>query len=104
MFDGLGAGESGGGVMGETLQIDRIRCDGHGLCAELLLELITLDDWGYPIIKANAVPHSLIEHARRAVDACPVLALRLARTAAPPARTGSRGYPAVVVDGPLLTA
>jgi ferredoxin len=67
--------------MGETLQIDRIRCDGHGLCAELLPERISLDDWGYPIIKAGAVPSGLIEHARRAVDACPVLALRLTRTA-----------------------
>jgi ferredoxin len=65
--------------MGETLQIDRIRCDGHGLCAELLPELIRLDDWGYPIIKAGTIPPSLIEHARRAADACPVLALRLAR-------------------------
>jgi ferredoxin len=64
--------------MGETLQIDRIRCDGHGLCAELLPELIRLDDWGYPIIKAGTIPPSLIEHARRAADACPVLALRLA--------------------------
>jgi ferredoxin len=64
--------------MGEVLQIDRIRCDGHGLCAELLPELISLDDWGYPIIKGATVPPSLAEHARRAVDACPVLALRLA--------------------------
>ncbi len=68
--------------MGQTLQIDRIRCDGHGLCAELLPELVSLDDWGYPIIKAGTVPASLVEHARRAVGACPVLALRLARTAA----------------------
>jgi len=69
--------------MGDALQIDRIRCDGHGLCAELLPELISLDDWGYPIIKAGNVPAGLVDHARRAVDACPVLALRLARTAAP---------------------
>ena len=66
--------------MGERLQIDRIRCDGHGLCAELLPELIRLDDWGYPIIKAGNVPAGLIDHARRAVDSCPVLALRLARS------------------------
>jgi ferredoxin len=64
--------------MDDTLQIDRIRCDGHGLCAELLPELIRLDDWGFPIIKAGRLPTSLVEHARRAVDACPVLALRLA--------------------------
>ena len=68
--------------MGEVLQIDRIRCDGHGLCAELLPELISLDDWGYPIIKPGHIPPSVLEHARRAVDACPVLALRLVRTAA----------------------
>jgi ferredoxin len=67
--------------MGETLQLDRIRCDGHGLCAELLPEVIRLDDWGYPIIRAGEVPASLVEHARRAADACPVLALRLARSA-----------------------
>jgi ferredoxin len=64
--------------MARTLQIDRIRCDGHGLCAELLPELISLDDWGYPIIKAGNVPSRLDDYARRAVDACPVLALRLA--------------------------
>ena len=72
--------------MGDVLQIDRIRCDGHGLCAELLPELIRLDDWGYPIINAGTVQASLVDHARRAVDACPVLALRLARAAAPVGR------------------
>jgi len=72
--------------MAEILQIDRIRCDGHGLCAELLPELIRLDDWGYPIIKPGNVPPSVVEYARRAVDACPVLALRLARTGALVAR------------------
>ena len=64
--------------MREVLQIDRIRCDGHGLCAELLPELISLDDWGYPIVKSAAVPDHLAQLARRAVDDCPVLALRLA--------------------------
>jgi len=63
--------------MGDILQIDRIRCDGHGLCAELLPEMISLDDWGYPIISGRTVPPHLTEHAQRAVDACPVLALRL---------------------------
>ena len=40
-------------------------------------ELIRLDDWGYPIIDASPIPRPLEQHARRAVDACPVLALRL---------------------------
>ena len=63
--------------MATVLQIDRITCDGHGMCAELLPELIQLDDWGYPIVKPGAVPPALLEHARRAVDACPVLAIKL---------------------------
>jgi ferredoxin len=60
------------------LEVDRIRCDGAGLCAELLPELISLDDWGYPILTPDAVPEGLRPLARQAVDACPVLALRLA--------------------------
>jgi len=28
------------------LGIDRIKCDGHGVCADLVPELIELDDWG----------------------------------------------------------
>jgi ferredoxin len=64
----------------QTLHVDRIRCDGHGLCAELLPELIALDDWGYPILSTGPVPDHLREHARRAVAACPVLALRLELT------------------------
>src|SRR5256885_9866229 len=38
------------------LVVDRIKCDGRGLCAELLPELIRLDDWGYPIVKSESVP------------------------------------------------
>jgi ferredoxin len=63
------------------LHIDRTRCDGHGACAELLPELLDLDDWGFPIIRTGrrdaVVPRGLEELARRAVKACPLLALRL---------------------------
>jgi ferredoxin len=62
----------------QRLRVDPIACTGHGLCAELLPEWIRLDDWGYPIIDAEPVPEALLEHARRAADACPKLALRLA--------------------------
>jgi ferredoxin len=77
-----------------VLELDRIRCDGYGMCAELLPELIELDDWGYPIIRSGTVPDKLLDHARRAVDVCPVLALGLhsaARRGADADRTGSRG-------------
>jgi ferredoxin len=61
------------------LEIDRIRCDGFGMCAELLPELIELDDWGYPIVAVGDLPDDLLRHARMAVEACPVLAIRLRR-------------------------
>jgi ferredoxin len=57
------------------VRVNPIACEAHGLCAELLPELIRLDDWGYPIIDHAEVPSDLIVLARRAVDACPTLAL-----------------------------
>jgi len=59
--------------------VDPIRCDGHGLCTELLPERVRPDDWGYPIIDAAPIGGDLLPLARRAVDSCPVLALRLER-------------------------
>ena len=63
----------------KKLRLDPIMCVGHGLCAELFPERITLDDWGYPIIDPTPIPPELEEHARRATDACPTLALLLER-------------------------
>jgi ferredoxin len=59
------------------LRVNPIRCDAHGLCAELLPERIRLDDWGYPIIEPRPLPEELLAHARRAVAACPRQALLL---------------------------
>jgi ferredoxin len=60
------------------LRVNPIACSGHGLCAELLPELISLDEWGYPVIAGQPVPRALARQARRAVTDCPALALRLA--------------------------
>jgi ferredoxin len=68
--------------MDYTLRIDRIACDGAGLCAELLPEMIELDEWGYPIVDDRPVPDRLRRPAREAVTLCPRLALRLADRAA----------------------
>lgn len=65
--------------MTTRISVDRIRCDGHGVCAELFPEGISLDDWGFPILAAPEVPGHLLPAARRAVSSCPVMALRLAR-------------------------
>jgi ferredoxin len=66
------------------LVVDRIKCDGRGLCAELLPELIRLDDWGYPIVNSGSVPQDLLPLAQRAVEDCPVLALALRRAEVKP--------------------
>jgi ferredoxin len=59
------------------LKIDRIACDGAGLCAELVPELISLDEWGYPIVERSSVTPALAGHVREAATLCPKLALRL---------------------------
>ena len=74
------------------LVVDRIACDGFGMCAELLPELIDLDDWGYPILASGGVPDGLLDHARRAVAVCPVLALRLAVAPATEPVRGTAGW------------
>ena len=76
-------GRTDGSATGPRLRLNPIACDAHGLCADLLPEMITLDEWGYPIVDARPVPEHLLAHARRAVGACPTLALALAGRAAP---------------------
>ncbi|WP_051124987.1 ferredoxin [Amycolatopsis benzoatilytica] len=63
------------------LTVDPIACRAHGLCAEVLPELVSLDEWGYPVIAGASVPEPLVAEARRAAAACPVLALRLRKSA-----------------------
>jgi ferredoxin len=61
------------------VRVNPIACVGHGLCAELLPEVIRLDDWGYPIVEPGPIAEDLAVHARRAADACPTLALLIER-------------------------
>lgn len=59
--------------MSARVVVDWTRCDGHGLCASLLPDLIGVDDWGFPVL-----PDALSEQqARRVARVCPVLALRV---------------------------
>lgn len=58
-------------------RVDPIDCVAHGVCADLLPEWIRLDERGYPIRHGPELPSGLVEHARRAANSCPVLALRL---------------------------
>jgi ferredoxin len=59
------------------IMVNPVACSGHGVCAELLPELITLDEWGYPLVDDAPVPRALDGQARRAVRDCPALALLL---------------------------
>lgn len=72
--DGRGPGRGG-----YSLRVNPIACEAHGMCTELLPELITADPWGYPIVAPGYVPDDLLPLARRAVTACPTLALLLNR-------------------------
>lgn len=68
---------------GNELHLDPTLCDAHGFCADLLPEIIELDEWGYPVFSGGMlrvqVPAGLTDEAKRAVTACPVGALRLMR-------------------------
>jgi len=74
------------------LRVDPIVCDGRGLCAEILPELIVLDDWGFPVIGASSVPEDLREEVGEAIRLCPRLALRL-EPVVPRAGTNAPGAP-----------
>ena len=58
------------------LRVNPILCDGYGYCAEILPELISLDDWGFPIVDSQPIDGGdQMMYARRAVATCPRLAL-----------------------------
>lgn len=63
--------------MSDRFVVDWIRCDGYGLCGDLAPDLIELDEWRYPIIVSDPIPRSRLHDAQRAVDCCPMKALRL---------------------------
>jgi len=57
------------------VRVNPIACEAHGMCAELLPERITLDEWGYPIVDGRRLDGELLEHARMAAKSCPVFAV-----------------------------
>ncbi len=59
------------------LEVDRTRCEGHGLCAGAAPALLELDDDGELTFVRDEAPDSDAEQARAAARVCPVAALRL---------------------------
>ena len=62
--------------MSRQLRVDWPACQARGLCHELVPELVSLDEWGYPVV-VGEVGDALLADARAAVRACPRLALRI---------------------------
>ena len=60
------------------IELDRPRCEGHGLCEEAAPQLMHLDDDGDLVIDVAEVDGAELEAAKAAVRVCPVAALRLA--------------------------
>ena len=65
--------------MSGRLRVNPIACEAHGMCAELLPERITLDEWGYPLIIGEPLEPSLVQNALRAAQECPTFALIVER-------------------------
>jgi ferredoxin len=65
------------------VEVNPITCEAHGMCAELLPERITLDEWGYPLVDDTPLHGSQVEHAIRAARACPTFALLVKKDRAP---------------------
>ena len=60
------------------LRVNPILCDGYGYCAEIVPELISLDDWGFPIVDTRPIDDDkVLGLSARAVATCPRLALLL---------------------------
>ena len=57
-----------------TLSLEPARCDGVGICVLVAPDLVTLDEWGFPLINEDVEP-SLMKQARAAAKACPHRAL-----------------------------
>ncbi len=78
----------------QRLVVDWTRCQGHGLCAHLVPELIHVDPLGYPVLLNIPVPSWLEKDAEQAVHMCPALALRMTNAPAGPTRTAPVAIPA----------
>lgn len=64
------------GVVSSVLRVDWPQCQARGVCAELLPELVELDEWGYPVV-GGELTDDLMALAKQAVRMCPRLALRI---------------------------
>jgi ferredoxin len=63
------------------LRVDPVACDAFGHCAELAPQLISLDEWGYPVLNDHPLDRSEQKEVKRAISMCPRKALFLQKVA-----------------------
>ncbi len=72
---------------GVRLVVNGSLCDGHGICALVMPERISLDAWGYASVDGEVLVNPrLVARAARVVHACPAGALTLVGVVATPPR------------------
>jgi ferredoxin len=59
------------------VEIDRVRCCGYALCAEVCPEVYRLDGSGVAVANLDEIPDNLLERAQEAAESCPEEAIRL---------------------------
>jgi ferredoxin len=59
------------------IRVNPAVCDGFGFCCEILPEVISRDEWGFPVLGDGTVAPDLRRAAERAVAFCPRKALQL---------------------------
>lgn len=53
------------------LEVDRNRCCGYGMCAEVCPEVFSLDGHGFVVANMTEIPEELIASATEAAYCCP---------------------------------
>ena len=69
----------------QAIEVNRVACTGHGICASVLPEQIDLDEWGYPVLRAADVDPGL---GGVAIRLCPARALLWSQRRSEPAGGG----------------
>jgi len=62
------------------LEVDRNKCCGYGMCAELCPEVFSLDENGFVVAKTTEIPEELLESAEEAVYCCPEDVLKITKS------------------------
>lgn len=62
------------------LEVDRDKCCGYGMCAEVCPEVFSLDENGFVVANMTEVPEELMETAEEAVYNCPEDVLKITKS------------------------